>query len=480
MKDLKRLDEALASYQQAYSTDTQRQHMLEAMQFIKLSMCLWDDYDEAIEQILNRVKSREPTTLLFALLAITDDPSIQKIATEVVVEHDYPANPSLGVITQKFSKERIKIAYFSADFGEHPVAYLAAELFETHNKEKFETFAFSFGINQSGQMHERIKKAFDHFYYVDQKSDEDIATLARALDIDIAIDLGGFTDSSRTGIFAYRVAPIQMSYLGYLGTMGSPYYDYLIADQTIIPAEAQQHYSEKIIYLPSYQSNDRQRIISSERYTRSDWTLPDEAFVFCCFNNNYKITPYVFKSWLKILAAVEGSVLFLLADNPWVEVNLKKTAQAMGVDPNRLIFGGRLNRDVYLARYQACDLFLDTWPYNAGTTASDALWAGLPVLTLMGNSFASRVAASLLNAIDLPALITATRTEYESRAIELAHRPEKLRAIKQTLVNNRLTCLLFDTPRFTNYLEQAYQEVLSRYHDKVVPDHLYVTPSRMT
>jgi predicted O-linked N-acetylglucosamine transferase (SPINDLY family) len=256
--------------------------------------------------------------------------------------------------------------------------------------------------------------------------------------------------------------------------MGAQYYDYLLTDKTIIPEGSQEFYSEKIVYLPSYQSNDRKRLISDRQFTRQELCLPEKGFIFCCFNNNYKILPDTFGSWIRILKAVEGSVLFLYAENKWAEDNLVKEADARGLDSSRLIFGRHLPNDEYLARYKVCGLFLDTFPYNAGTTASDALWAGLPVLTLTGRSFASRVAASLLNAIDLPELITNTQEEYEALAIELAMDSKKLADIKLKLAKNRLTAPLFDTPLFTKNLESAYIKMYERYQNDLGPDHISI------
>jgi predicted O-linked N-acetylglucosamine transferase (SPINDLY family) len=256
--------------------------------------------------------------------------------------------------------------------------------------------------------------------------------------------------------------------------MGINYIDYLIADKIIIPYGSENFYTEKIIRLPSYQVNDRKRVISNKRFTRIELGLPETGFIFCCFNNNYKILPTIFDGWMRILKAVEGSILFLYAENKWAEENLKKEAEARGVNSARLVFGKKIPSDEYLARYRVCDLFLDTYPYNAGTTGSDALWSELPVLTLMGESFASRMAASLLNAIDLPELITNTREDYEALAIELATNPQKLAAMKFKLRNNRLTTPLFDTPLFTKYLEAAYVQVMERYRNDSLPEHIEI------
>jgi predicted O-linked N-acetylglucosamine transferase (SPINDLY family) len=306
-------------------------------------------------------------------------------------------------------------------------------------------------------------------------SDIEIAQLSRSLNIDIAVDLTGFTQDARTGIFSHRAAPIQLNYLGYPGTLGADYMDYIIADRTLIPLESQSCYLEKVVYLPnSYQVNDRKRLIFDKQFTRQELGLPKNGFVFCCFNNNFKILPATFASWMRILKAVEGSILWLFHDNSWAVESLKKEAEKQGIAPARLVFAERLPLPEHLARHRQADLFLDTFPYNAHTTTSDALWVGLPVLTLAGQSFASRVAASLLNAIGLPELITSTQEEYEVLAIELAMNPHKLADIKLKLAKNRLTTPLFDTPLFTKNLETAYIKIVERYQNDLGPDHISI------
>jgi predicted O-linked N-acetylglucosamine transferase (SPINDLY family) len=299
--------------------------------------------------------------------------------------------------------------------------------------------------------------------------------MSREVGIDIAVDLNGITGSARTGIFSYRAAPIQVNYLGYPGTMGAKYIDYIIADPTLIPIESEQYYSEKIVYLPNtYQPNDRRRLIAKKLFTKEELGLPKESFVFCCFNNNFKITPNTFDGWMRILKAVKNSILWLLEDNPIAALNLQKEAKIRGIDPKRLIFAKRMILSDHLARHQVADLFLDTLPYNAHTTASDSLWAGLPVLTCMGESFPSRVSASLLNAIELPELITTTQEQYEIKAIELATNPEKLKDIKKKLERNKLTTALFDTPRFTKHIEAAYKQMYERYQADLPPSNIYI------
>jgi len=298
--------------------------------------------------------------------------------------------------------------------------------------------------------------------------------LSRSVELDIAVDLGGFTQNSGTGIFAMSVAPIQISWIGYPGTMGSNYYDYLVADQTLIPEKNQKYYSEKIVYLPNYQVNDSKQSPSATIFTRQDLGLPETGFVFCCFNNTFKFTPTTFDGWGRILKQVDGSVLVIYADNESAKINLTKEIVLRGIDPSRLIFGKRLPKPEYLARYRVADLFLDTLPYNAGTTASDALRMGLPVLTCIGSSFVSREASSVMNAINLPELITTTQEQYESLAIELGTNPEKLKIIKDKLVDNLATSALYDTPLFTRHLESAYLKMYDRYQQRLNPDHIYV------
>jgi predicted O-linked N-acetylglucosamine transferase (SPINDLY family) len=372
--------------------------------------------------------------------------------------------------------ERIRIGYFSPDFRNHPVSRLSAELFETHDRSRFEITAFAFGPDAHDDVHARLVRAFDRFVDLRDRSDLDSAKLARSLGIDIAVDLGGFTEYCRTRIFALRAAPVQVSYLGYLGTMGAPYMDYLVADETIIRPSERANYAEKIIYLPSYQVNDSTRRIAERTFTREELGLPAAGFVFASFNANYKITPGTFAAWMGILARVEGSVLFLYAGHSGAKRNLSRAAELSGIDPRRIVFGAHLKFEEYLARFQTMHLFLDTLPYNAGTTASDALWAGLPVLTCVGQAFAGRVAASLLTAIDLPELITATAGEYEDRAVELATNPDLLDVIRRKLARNRAPAPLFDTPRFTRTLESAFAQIHARRLAALPPADVYCSP----
>ncbi|MDA9802010.1 hypothetical protein N9C88_06185, partial [Candidatus Pseudothioglobus singularis] len=355
---------------------------------------------------------------------------------------------------------KIRVGYFSADFKMHPVATLTAELYETHDRAQFEIHAFSFGPDTNDEMNLRIKAGVDHFHEVRSKSDQDIALLARSLEIDIAIDLGGYTADSRTGIFAMRAAPIQVNYLGYPGTMGAKYMDYIIADQTLIPKDQRKYYTEKVVYLPdSYQANMNKLNVTKNLFSRKELGLPTAGFVYCCFNNEFKITPDIFNIWMKILQSVEGSILWLFEKNADSTKNLKREAMKNGISKKRLIFAKKMPLELHLRRIQQADLFLDTLPYNAHTTSSDALRMGLPVITCIGNSFASRVAASLLDAVKLPELITTTPNEYQSLSIELAKNPIKLKAIKDKLALNIYKSTLFDAQLFTKNLEHAYERM---------------------
>jgi len=439
-----------------------------------MQLCDWDDFYKNINQYENGIAEFKKITEPFVALSLIDRPELHKTASEVYIQAKYPKMQELGPIPLRSLDGKIRIAYYSTDFKEHPVAYLMAELFELHDKNKFEVIAFSLSSTGESEIKTRLIKSFNQFIEVHDKSDSKIAEISRNLGIDIAIDLNGYTEKNHVGAFLYRLAPIQVGYIGYVGTMGSNFYDYIIADKILIRTDDETHYSEKIAYLPSYQANDSKRNISGKDLSRKKLSLPEKGFVFCCFNNSYKILPSTFDGWIRILKSVEGSVLFLLAENDRVMTNLRREAEARGVSSKRLVFGNRLPRDVYLARYRRCDLFLDTLPYNAGTTASDALWAGLPVLTCTGKSFASRMAASLLTAIEMPELITHTQEDYEARAIELATHPAMLQELKAKLARNRLTTPLFDGQLFAKHIEAAYEAMYARSQAGLPPEHIEI------
>ncbi len=479
---LKQYQAAIDSYDRAIAIlpDLQATHGMRL--HAKFQNCDWRDEKEQLTALLKTIQHNAMASPPFVVLFLTTSLLLQRKTAEILVREEHPANTELGSFPKRSPRAKVRLAYFSMDFRNHPVATLTAELFEAHDRDRFEVFGFSFGPDTKDELRIRLESAFDKFIDVCDKSDREITELARQMEIDIAIDLSGFTGDSRTGIFALRAAPIQVNYLGYPGTMGAQYMDYLIADKTLIPEESQQHYAEKIAYLPdTYMANDSKRSISDREFTREELGLPESGFVFCCFNNNYKITPSNFDGWMRILKQVDGSVLWLTENNPTAASNLRKEAQSRGVDAQRLVFTKKLPLIAdHLARHRAADLFIDTLPFNAHTTASDALWAGLPVLTCTGEAFASRVAASLLNAIGLPELITGTQEQYEALAVELATDADKLKAIRQKLQENRLSQPLFDTRRFTRNIENAYTQMVERYQADLAPEHIYVKESQPT
>ncbi len=472
--DLKQYNEALSSYEKAIQLNPKIDYLLGNFIHTKMQICDWSNYQNLVDELILRIQNEEKASIPFIVLGLIDDPNIQNEAAKVFSENKYAISNSLPPINTYPQHKKIRIGYFSADFCEHPVSYLTAELFELHSRDHFEVIAFSFGVDTNDNIRKRLELAFDEFIDVRDKTDQEIAILAREKEIDIAIDLGGYTKDCRTGIFAMRAAPVQLSYIGYLGTMGSDYFEYLIADQEIIPEEQQQFYSERIIYLPSYQVNDNKREISNKIFTREEIGLPENGFVFCCFNNIYKITPTIFDSWMRILDKVNGSVLLLLDANEMATINLKKEAISRGISADRIIFAKPLPLSQYLARYSVADLFLDTTPYNAGTTASDALRMGLPILTKTGYSFASRMAASLLKAVGLNELITSSQEEYESLAIEMATKPEKFQLIKNKLSSNLATSDLYNTQLFTKKLEESYKTILKHNHENLPLTNIYI------
>jgi protein O-GlcNAc transferase len=472
-----RYEAALASFDHALTLQPEMKYLAASRQFMQMQLCDWRDLASFLKTLEHKLISREPAVGPFQMLAFLDSPPLQRLAAEAWVREECPQNDALGAIAMRPHSDRIRIGYFSADFHNHAVSFLTAELFEIHDRSRFEILAFAYGPKINDAVRMRLVRAFDRFIEVGEQSDAEVAETARSLGIDIAVDLGGFTTHARTRIFSLRAAPIQMSYIGYLGTMGAPYMDYLLADPTLIPEQERPHYSEALIYLPSYQVNDSTRPVVERTLTRKELGLPETGFVFSCFNASYKIAPATFAVWMRILKRVEKSSLFLYVGAEAAERNLRKEADRFGIDSRRLIFGQKLHHEEYLARLRAMDLFLDTLPYNGGTTASDALWAGLPVLTRAGRAFAGRMAASLLNAMGLPELILSTEDEYEEMAVQLAENPELLQKIKLKLAQNRLRAALFDTPLFTKNLEFAYLKVYERHRAGLAPETLFVMPN---
>jgi len=475
--DLKRHEEALASYERSIELKPDADYILGDLVHTQMKICDWTDLDERCHTLESRLLKGDRASTPFSVIGLFDDPPLQKRSAELYAKSKLGFKSLLGPITRRSRGDKIRVAYFSMDFREHPVAHLVAELIECHDRNKFEIFGFSFGVNTGDTMRKRLEDAFDKFLEVSNLSELDIARLARDHQIDIAIDLGGYTQDSRPAIFAHRAAPIQINYLGFPGTMGTGHLDYFIGDRVAVSDDNLGHFSEKVIFLPnSFQANPSQRPIGSKESSRATYNLPESGFVFCCFNNVWKITPDVFRIWVRILKEAKGSVLWIQTAGQKPLENLSKEFESAGINASRIIFASKLpSLSDHLSRYRLADLFLDTAPYGAHTTASDALWVGLPVLTRSGQSFASRVAGSLLHAVGLPELITQTAEDYESLAVELANNPDRIAALKARLAKNRPTCTLFNTTLFTKHIESAYQAAYDRYHAGLAPDHIYVS-----
>jgi len=458
-----RFEESIVLLQEALAIEPKADFIFGYLLHARMQIGLWRDFEKDLLKVLDGIQTGQRIIHPFHLLSLVDDPVLLRRGAEIYAASRDQVTSSLGKLDLKQGK-KIKVGYFSADFKNHPVTHLTAELFELHDKTAFEIYAFSSGLKDEDEQRRRLKKAFHEFIDISNLSDDEVVSLARSKGIDIAVDLGGYTENARIGVFERRVAPIQVSYLGYLGTLGSIHMDYILADHEVIPIEHQQYFAEKIAYLPAcYQINDRKRSISEKQFARAEFGLRDESFVFCCFNHSYKITPEVFSSWCNILQRVEGSILWLYESNSIIAKNLREEAKRRGIGPERLVFSSALPGPEYLARYRLADLFLDTFPYNAGTTASDALMVGLPVLTRSGNSFPSRMAGSILKAIGAPELVTHTIAEYESLAVELAKNSSKLKSIRQKINTNKKLAPLFDSPKTTKNIERAYQEMYKRY-----------------
>jgi predicted O-linked N-acetylglucosamine transferase (SPINDLY family) len=474
LTNLKRFDRAIASVERALALDPDRKFLLGTSCATKMQACRWDSFDSDLLLIARGVQFGKAVCSPMTFASLLDSPALHRSAAESWIREQARPNEALGAIPGRPRSGRIRIGYFSADFGAHPVSLLAAGLFESHDRRKFEVSAFAFGPEVHDAVRARLVRAFDRFEDVRERSDREVAALARDRGIDIAVDLNGFTEYCRTKIFALRAAPIQVNYLGYPGTMGAKYMDYLVADRTLIPRAHQDQYAEKIIYLPdSFIPFDSSYAIADKTFTRQELGLPSDAFVFCCFNNAFKITPPIFDSWMRILGRAENSVLWLSQANATAVANLRNEALRRGIDPHRLIFAERwASLPEHLARLRVAGLFLDTLPYNAHATALDALWAGLPVLTRAGQGFAARVAASLLRTVGLAPLITESSAQYEDSAVELATEPARLAELRALLARSRSTAALFDTERYTRNLEAAFQQIYDRYHSDAPPCHI--------
>ena len=464
LASMKRTPEALDSYARALALNPDLPYLSGQMLLSRLAVCDWTQLQPALACVVEAIGRGAAACAPFGLLGLPVTPEVQRRGAEIWVRDHCPPRDFLPPLQHRGRGGRIRLGYFSADFHDHATAYLIAELFELHDRARFEVLAFSFGPPSDGAMRRRLAAGCDRFIEARGQSDLQLARTAREFGVDIAVDLKGFTQDSRPRIFALRAAALQVSYLGYPGTLSAPYMDYLIADRVVVTPQSRPHYSEQLAYLPhSYQVNDSRRAIAERTITRAAADLPGDGFVFCCFNNAYKILPEAFGTWMRILARVPGSVLWLIEDSRLAAENLRRAAAERGIDPRRLVFAPRLTLPRHLARHALADLFLDTWPYNAHTTASDALWAGLPVLTLAGETFAARVGASLLTAMELPQLITSSPGQFEELAVALAADPRRLGELRRHLIERRLTAPLFDTRRYARDIEGLFAAMHERH-----------------
>jgi predicted O-linked N-acetylglucosamine transferase (SPINDLY family) len=477
LQKLKRFEEALASYDRLLAAKADHPHAFSGVAHCVMRLCDFDRRTRFATDLCAHVSGKKSIVSPFVLLGYSGDPALQVQCARNHIENMIPSPLPPLCSGQKWRHDKLRVAYLSPDFRSHPTAVQTAELFELHDRSRFEIIGVSFGVDDRSEMRKRLVAAFDEFHDVRKNSDKEVAKLLNDRHFDIAVDLAGYTQDSRPTILAHRPVPIQVNYLGFPATMGADFIDYIIADAMVLPVEHQPYYTEKVVYLPDcYQVNDTKRKIAERTPTRQEIGLPEHAFVLCCFNNNWKITPEIFDIWMRLLQQVEGSVLWLLGDNEGAERRLRKETQRRGIDPSRLVFAGRLPPAEHLARHRLADLFLDTLPYNSHTTASDALWAGLPVLTCKGEAFAGRVAASLLHAVGIPELITSNLEDYQTLALKLVRDAALLAEIKAKLARNRNTYPLFNTERFACHIEAAYRTMWETWQRGEVPKSFSVEP----
>ena len=433
----------------------------------------WVDLDTHLEKIKDGIKKNKKIINPFISLSLIDDPEMhfkiaKKFSENILILNNYKRE-------NRNADDKIKIGYFSADFNKHAVSRLIYKMLCFHNKKKFKIYSYAYGFDKEDDLHNLIKKEVDVYRDIRDIGDHDVALLAKKDNLDIAIDLQGYTDKSRLSIFANKVAPIQINYLGYPGTMGAKYIDYIVADQNLIPEKNYKFYSEKIIFMPHhYQVQNNELKISKAPLTKEDLGLPKDYFVFCAINNTYKISPNIFDIWMRLLTKVKKSVLWLLDNGPVSNKNLLNEAKARGINENRLVFAKRKPFEKYLAQLKYADIYLDTFTYNAGATASNVLFMGIPIITKIGNSYSARMASSLLKSIDLPELITTSSEAYERLALNLSTNPDKLKILKEKLKMNLKNKPLFNTKMFTKHFENGLEQVFKNYMDENDPKNIFV------
>lgn len=462
LNELGQFEEAIDLYEEAQKLNSDMDFSFGDDLNRRMSICKWDHFDEKIKMVKEHIDKGKPIIQPLHLLAAIDSPQIQLECSRIFLNKKYPGKIISTQKNQNGNKNKIKLAYISPDFGNHPITHLLSEIIESHNRENFEVHGIYFGSNTRDAFFTRISKAFDYFHDISSLPETESIEFVKGLEIDIAIDLAGYTRNSRIYLFSSKCAPIQVNFLGYPGSMGAEFIDYLIADKVVIPEENLDFYSENVIYMPHcFQPNDSKRQILNNKLSRTSAGLPENKFIFCCFNNSFKLNPSMVDKWAKVLHEVENSIIWILAENQLTQKNLLKEFNKKNIPESRIFFAGRTSHADYLARYKLADLFLDTLPFNAGTTASDALWAELPVLTQTGNSFAGRMATSLLKNLKLDELITQTDEEYVNRAIEIAKNLDLHKRLKNRLKEMRSSSHLFNGKKYTNDLEK----VLTKLHN---------------
>ncbi len=468
--------EAAEAQRNALSARSNIDYCLGDLVYARMNAGAWADLESDWSRLVRGIRHDQPVARPFQTFTLPVTPADQLSCARAWCRREIPSSAPLSR-GETYVHDRIRVAYVSSDFGEHPTSQLMVGLFEQHDRARFETIAVATQPGDGSRLRARLAKAFDHFIEAHDKSDWEIAQLLRRMEVDIAVDLNGHNGEARTRVFAHRPAPVQVSYLVYPGTMGADFIDYLIADRIVVPEAERAHYCEKIVWLPeSYFVYDNSRPVPASGTTRAALGLPEDGFVFCCFNNSYKITPELFDLWMRLLGRVDRSVLWLLGSNRDFSENIKRETEARGIPAERVVFAPRVRPDQYLARYHHADLFLDTFHCNAHTTACDAMWMGLPVLTRIGETFAGRVAASLLTALGLPELIAHSAAEYEERALQFARTPPLMAATRSAVAANRRTRPLFDTRRSTRHAEAAYEQMMARHAQGRRPEHFAISP----
>jgi predicted O-linked N-acetylglucosamine transferase (SPINDLY family) len=471
LNELQQYEASMESLSEALKIDVNIDWGLGDLLHRKNMRCNWQDYDESLSQLEDKIKKNLLVTSSFIGLSVFDKPDLlKKIATL-----DTSVYPQIDPLQKNAHHKKIRLGFYSSDFHNHPITHLTTEFFETINRSRFEVTAFYFGPAKNQDPYKaRLIKVFDRFIDAIELNSLDVLRRSRELEIDIAIDLSGLTNEARTEIFALRVAPIQLQWLGFLGTMGAEFIDYIFADKILIPEEERAHYSEKIVYLPHYQPNNNNREISTREFIRSDFGLSDDQFVFCCFNGAYKISPHIFNIWMNILKGSPKSVLWIAEENETAKLNIKNEALARGVEPSRIVFANKIPLPGYMARFRFADIFLDTYPYSAGTVASDALRMGLPLIALQGRTFSSRMSSSLLHSINMPELVTKSSAQYEALAIDLYNDHGKYDMVKRKMQSELLKSPLFDIESTTKSIEMAFEIIYERSQSNKPIEHIFL------